>query len=185
MKFAPISESDFPLLSEWLQSPHVALWWDEDPSLNVIAAKYSPRILEEEACEVFIAHFENTLIGLIQRYRYDSYPEYIDEIAPLCEIPDDAFSIDYFIGPEQFLRRGFGSLMIREFVEKIWRERSDASSVIVPTHATNIASHRSLERAGFSLVAKGELAPDNPSMSRDHLVYRIDRREERSNQRVD
>jgi aminoglycoside 6'-N-acetyltransferase len=185
MKFNPITASDFPMLSDWLRLPHVALWWDEDPSLDVIAAKYAPRILEEEACEVFIVHFENEPMGLIQRYRYDSYPEYLDEIATIYAIPAGAFSIDYFIGPEQFLRRGFGSLMIREFVEKIWRERSDASSVIVPTHATNVASHRSLERAGFSLVAKGELAPDNPSMSRDHVVYRIDRREERSNQRVD
>jgi aminoglycoside 6'-N-acetyltransferase len=175
VKFAPITESDFPMLSEWLRLPHVALWWDEDPSLGAIAAKYSPRILEEEACEVFIAHHDDAPIGLIQRYRFDSYPEYLEEIAPLCEIPDDAFSFDYFVGPARFLRRGLGAKMIGDFVEKLWRERDDASCVIVPTHATNVASHRSLERAGFRLVATGELEPDNPTMSREHVVYRIDR----------
>jgi aminoglycoside 6'-N-acetyltransferase len=131
--------------------------------------------LEEEACEVFIAHHDDAPIGLIQRYRFDSYPEYLDEIAPLCEIPADAFSMDYLIGPETYLRRGLGAAMLRDFVQKLWLERTDASCVIVPTHATNVASHRALERAGFSRIATGELVPDNPTMSRDHCVYRVDR----------
>lgn len=65
--------------------------------------------------------------------------------------------------------------MMRDFVQKLWLERTDASCVIVPTHATNVASYRALERAGFHRVAAGELAPDNSTMSRNHLVYRIDR----------
>ncbi|TAG80832.1 MAG: GNAT family N-acetyltransferase [Betaproteobacteria bacterium] len=93
MRFDLITESDFPMLSHWLRVPHVALWRDEDPSLEAIAAKYSPRILEEEACEAFIAHHGGAPIGLIQRFRFDSYPDYLDEIAPRCQIPADASGI--------------------------------------------------------------------------------------------
>lgn len=124
---------------------------------------------------MFIAHLDDAPIGLIQRYRFDSYPEYLDEVASLYAIPRDAFSMDYFIGPETYLRRGLGAAMLRDFVRKLWLERTDASCVIVPTHATNVASHRALERVGFYRVAAGEMEPDNPSMSPDHFVYRIDR----------
>ncbi len=108
-------------------------------------------------------------------HRADLFSVSLDEIAPLCEIPADAFSMDYFIGPETYLRRGLGAAMLRDFVRKLWLERTEASCVIVPTHATNVASHRALERAGFSRIATGELVPDNPTMSRDHYVYRADR----------
>jgi aminoglycoside 6'-N-acetyltransferase len=47
--------------------------------------------------------------------------------------------------------------------------------VIVPVHADNIASWRTLEKAGLTRVAHGELDPDNPIDDRRHYIYRVDR----------
>ena len=48
----------------------------------------------------------------------------------------------------------------------------DRDRELVPVHADNRASWRALERAGFTRVAEGDLEPDNPQDTRDHVVYR-------------
>ena len=90
-------------------------------------------------------------------------------------MPEGAVSIDYFIGEPTLVGRGLGAAMIRAFVERIWATNADASCVIVPVNSANIASWRALQSAGFRLVARGELEPDNPIDDRDHELLRIDR----------
>jgi aminoglycoside 6'-N-acetyltransferase len=112
-----------------------------------------------------IAALDGRPFGFIQRYPIAAYQEYIDELAPLCEVPPGALSIDYFIGEPDLRGRGLGAAMIAAFVD-------GSQDVIVPVVAANRASWRALERAGFVRVAEGELEPDNPIDSRDHYVYR-------------
>ena len=52
--------------------------------------------------------------------------------------------------------------MISAFVERIWAVDPSASCIIVPVNSSNEASWRALLRAGFALLARGELEPDNP-----------------------
>ncbi len=54
--FTPLRRCDFSLLSEWLSTPHVARWWDDDPSLAAIEADYGGCVDGTETAEVFIAH---------------------------------------------------------------------------------------------------------------------------------
>ena len=42
--------------------------------------------------------------------------------------------------------------------------------VVVPVHLRNPASAAVLRHAGFTVVARADLAPDNPAHSREHLV---------------
>ncbi|HKW85327.1 MAG TPA: GNAT family N-acetyltransferase, partial [Burkholderiaceae bacterium] len=93
----------------------------------------------------------------------------------LIQAPGSALSIDYFVGEPDLLGRGLGSAMIASAVDAIWRDHPDAPSVIVPVSSANVASWRTLERAGFALVATGWLTPDNPIDDGDHRVYRIER----------
>jgi aminoglycoside 6'-N-acetyltransferase len=175
ISFRLIARTDFPLVSSWLATPHVARWWAADASLAAIEAEYGGCIDGTEPCEMFIAQIESAPIGLIQRYRFDAYPRYIDELAHIMTVPADAFSIDYFIGPIEALHQGLGSATINAFASKLWHDNEVATCIIVPTHASNRASWRSLERAGFRRVASGELAPDNPTDDRAHFIYRLDR----------
>lgn len=128
-----------------------------------------------EPSEVFIAERGGRAIGLAQRYRIDSYSAYRNEIAGLTDVPAGASSIDYLIGPEDAIRRGWGTELIRAFAVRLWRDDRGSVSIIVPVHAHNRASWRVLERAGFERVAAGHLTPDNPIDTTDHFVYRLDR----------
>ncbi len=173
--FRHIARADFPLVSGWLATSHVARWWAADPSLEAIEAEYGGCIDGTEPSEMFVAHFDDAPIGLIQRYRFDAYPQYIDELAHIVKVPVDAFSIDYFIGPVDSLLQGLGYSMIRAFTNKLWQDHAAATCIFVPTHALNRASWRSLERAGFHRTASGELEPDNSVDDKAHLIYRLDR----------
>jgi aminoglycoside 6'-N-acetyltransferase len=175
ISFRLIARTDFPLVSSWLATPHVARWWAADASLAAIEAEYGGCIDGTEPCEMFIAHDGSAPVGLIQRFRFDAYPQYIDELAHIIAVPDHVFSVDYFIGPIGALHQGLGGAMIHAFARKLWSDEEVATCIIMPTHASNRASWRSLERAGFHRVASGELAPDNPIDDRVHFIYRLDR----------
>lgn len=175
VQLRPLDRRDFPLLTRWLAEPHVARWWAHDPSPAAVEADFGAGVDGLEPTEYFIALAADRAIGLIQRYRIASWPDYGDEIEPLTAVPPGAASIDYLIGEPDALRHGLGSAMIRACVATIWRDWPDAGGVIVAVHADNTASWRVLQRAGFRRVASGEMAPDNPADDRRHVVYRIDR----------
>jgi len=67
--------------------------------------------------------------------------------------------------------RGLGAAVVAAFVEATWADHPEASDVVVPVATGNTASWRTLERAGFTRVAEGEMEPDNPRDPRDHVVY--------------
>jgi aminoglycoside 6'-N-acetyltransferase len=57
----------------------------------------------------------------------------------------------------------------------VWAHDPTTTSIVVPVNSANEPSWRALLRAGFRLVARGELEPDNPTHDRLHEVLRIDR----------
>lgn len=174
--FRPLVRTDFPVLSGWLAQPHVSRWWAADASLEGIEADYGPGVDGAEQCEVFVAHRDGSAIGLAQRLRLQAYPQYLAEIAAIVPVPAGAWSIDYLVGEPGNTGRGWGTGMATAFTGRIWLDDAAASSVIVPVHAANRPSWRTLERAGYARIATGLLEPDNPADHRKHYLYRIDRR---------
>ena len=169
--FRPITRADFPLMAGWLQQPHVARWWADDPSPETLETDYGGTVDGTEPSEVFIALHDGAAAGLVQRYRLAAYPEYVRALGRLLPLPEEAWSMDYLVDAA-FV--GQGSAMLRAFVAALWRDRPEATCLLVPVHQGNRASCRALEKCGFECVMAGELEPDNPTDSKDHFVYRLD-----------
>src|SRR4051812_47153320 len=144
--FRPLARADFATLRQWLRTPHVARWWADDSSDEGLEAMYGGCIDGTEPAEVFVAEVDGRPIGLVQRFRIDAYAEYQEELAALVEIPARTSSIDYLIGPEDAIGRGWGTKLIRTFAAQLWRDDAEAVAIIVPVHAANRASWRVLER---------------------------------------
>lgn len=171
--FRRLTRADFPLLSRWLATPHVMRWWNHDPSLAAIEADFGASIDGDDPADIYIAWLDGAPAGLIQRYRFIDNPGYLDELAPLVQAPGEGLSIDYFVGEPGLLRRGVGAAMIRALVASTWTDYPAAPSIIVPVNASNTASWRVLERAGFMRIAAGPLEPDNPIDEDAHFVYQV------------
>jgi aminoglycoside 6'-N-acetyltransferase len=181
IELRPLTRADYGLLSEWLAQAHVARWWHHETSAAHIEADFGAVIDGNEAGEVFIASTGGRPFGLIQRYAYADYPEYLEEVSRVVEVPDGAVSMDYFVGESSLLNRGLGSSMVRALLDRTWQTQKGhdgyerATAVIIPVVVANTASWRTLENAGMRRVAQGQLSPDNPIDGDAHFLYRIDR----------
>jgi aminoglycoside 6'-N-acetyltransferase len=170
----PLERADLPLLGQWLREPAVERWWHDDPSPAALERQYGAAIDGLEATHLLLASADGEPAGFLQWYRLQDEPSYLAELRALPgSVPDDAVSLDYLVGVARWRRRGVGRAMIAAALERAWR--SGAAAAVVPVHEENLASRAVLERCGFVAVAHGELEPDNPVLSRRHVVYRLDR----------
>lgn len=173
IELRPLRREDFPLLSRWLAEPLVARWWNDDSSPEAVEADFGPVVDGEDPTAVYLAEHQGRAFGLVQVFRFDDEPEYLAELATVCLVPGNALSIDYLVGEPDARGRGLGTAMIAAAVARGFADHPDAGEVLVPVAAGNEASWRALERAGGTRYAVGELEPDNPVDSRDHVVHRF------------
>ena len=175
ISFRRVARTDFPLLAEWLAEPHVARWWNHEFTDEAVERDFGAAADGDEPSEDHLVLLDDRPIGLIQCARYADYPEYIEELAPLIAVPAHAISIDYLIGDPELTGRGMGTAMIRKFDQRIWHTEPDASCIIMPVCSANEASWKALLNAGFRVVARGDLEPDNPIDDPSHEILRLDR----------
>jgi aminoglycoside 6'-N-acetyltransferase len=173
--FAPVTAADFPLLGTWLSDPGVRRWWCHDPSPEGVERDFGPAVRGEEPCEDLLALLDGRPVGLVQRARYDDYPEDRDELARYVEVPAEAVMVDYLVGAADDRGRGLGPRMIREVAAATFAAYERAPAILVAVVAANVASWRALEKAGFHRVGEGEIEPDNPVDEPLHYLYRLDR----------
>ena len=153
----------------------MARWWNHEVTYEAVERDFGPSADGAEPNEDHIVLLDGRPVGLIQYARYSDYPDDVDELAPLLNVPDSAVSIDYLIGDASLTGRGLGTAMIDSFARHIWRTNPVASCIVVPVCSANEASWRALLSAGFRLVARGPLEPDNPIDDPMHEILRLDR----------
>ncbi|MEU5220454.1 GNAT family N-acetyltransferase [Streptomyces sp. NPDC020807] len=170
-----LGEPDFPLLGRWLAAPHVARWWNHETSPEAVARDFGAAARGEEPSEDLLVMLDGVPLGLVQRCRLADYPESLDELTAVADVPEGAVTIDYLIGDAHLTGRGHGVRMIADVVAATWNDCPEASAVVVPVHTGNRPSWRALEKAGLRRVAEIPLKPDNPIDDRSHYLYRVDR----------
>ena len=175
LSFRRLGRADFGVLATWLAEPHVARWWNHGFDTAALERDFGASADGTEPGEDWLVLLDDRPVGLIQFSRYDDYPEYRRELAPIVEVPPGAASIDYLLGDPAVVGRGIGARMIATFVDRIWSLDPPVPCVIVPIHRANVASCGALRAAGFRRIASGELDPDNPIDDRWHEIFRVDR----------
>jgi aminoglycoside 6'-N-acetyltransferase len=133
----------------WFNTPHVSEWWSFDgnhhPSLQEVKSKYSPRVLGKENVECYIFSCDGKPIGMIQSSCLDKEPA---EKA-VFGVGDNCTGIDLLIGDAEYLHKGLGSKIVRQFLkEKVFSDKKTASCVADP-YVKNKISIRCCQKAGF------------------------------------
>ncbi|AHH18176.1 acetyltransferase (GNAT) domain-containing protein [Nocardia nova SH22a] len=171
----PLTPDDFALLGAWLAAPHVRRWWNHESDPQSIDRDFGPTARGEVLAEDLLVSADGDPVGLVQRIRWGDWPDYLDEVRPLAEVPAEAISLDYLIGDPGRVGRGLGSAVLRAMLAATWIDRPSAPAVVIPVAAANSASWRALEKAGMRRVSAGLLPPDNPIDDGWHYLYRLDR----------
>jgi RimJ/RimL family protein N-acetyltransferase len=152
ISFKPLQEKDLPLMHRWLNTQHVSEWWSLDgnhhPSMEEVVSHFSPRVKGKEPVDVFIIVYDGKPIGMIQSCRLDDYPE---EKA-LFGLDDRCAGIDIFIGEEDYVHKGLGSGIIREFLKQVVFSKYNADSCIIDPQVENKIAIRAYEKVGFKYL---------------------------------
>jgi RimJ/RimL family protein N-acetyltransferase len=152
--FRPLAQEDLPMLLEWLRRPHVARWWQPEPTLAELREDY----LSGSSTLAYIAMLDGEPLGFIQSYvAMGSGGGWWEE-----ETDPGRRGIDQFLADGDRLGRGLGQAMVRAFVERLFEDPA-VSSVQTDPSPDNERAIRCYRRAGF--VEQGVVqTPDGPAL---------------------
>lgn len=162
ISFQPLTAEHIPLLRKWLKEPHVAEFWQEPEDEEEFRQRFLHR-LQERGVRPYIFYFDHQPIGYIQDYE-------------ACTVgggwwPDakpGTFGVDQFIGEPDFINRGFGTKLIKEFVYLLFAQ-PQVKEIITDPDPKNARAIRAYEKVGFKRV--GEIKTPGG----DALLLRLDR----------
>lgn len=148
--FKKLQLNDLTLLHKWLNLPHVHEFYDKDKenTVEAVEKRYAPKIKGEKPTDCYFVLSENKPVGYIQKYFVNDWPELGDYL----DYDDETVSIDLFIGDPDFMGKGFGSLMISEFLSQVVFEIPSVSTCMIGPEPGNKRAIKAYEKVGFRHV---------------------------------
>ncbi|MEM9544855.1 MAG: GNAT family N-acetyltransferase [Bacteroidota bacterium] len=139
----PASLKDLPLLQYWDTKQHVIDcdpdedWhWEEE-------LRHDPPWRDQ-----FVAELNGEPLGFLQIIdAHEEETHYWGEVAP------HTMAIDIWIGEEENLNKGYGTIMMQIAIERCFQDPRVHTILIDPLE-TNTKAHRFYERLGFKFVGK-------------------------------
>lgn len=146
--FKKISADDIPLIHSWLAKPHVREFWSENTisDLEAFRKKVEGKI-KDSGVNPFLVVLQGKPIGYIQSYAVDS----------------KTFGIDQFIGVEEFVNKGLGSMFVKEFTDELLKSKK-ISRIVTDPSVLNFRAVKALEKAGFKKM------PASKNFENDEVV---------------
>ena len=139
----PLYDTDIELLASWLKKDYILKWYHD-------ADDWLAEINERNGAYSWIHHFivmdYTTPIGFCQYY--DCYHARNMEDWYSVNTPGETFSIDYLIGDEAYLGKGYGKSIVRILSDTI-QSTENAKRIIVQPEIENHASNHVLMANGY------------------------------------
>lgn len=164
--FRKVTQTDIPLLSRWFRKPHVAAWWPV-PETNEFFENFLARIRSKNTIP-FLVYSNQTPIGYIQYYHIDRTIEKAGSWLP-AELPKTTIGTDQFIGEEDYLNKGYGTLFIKEFIKQLPVWAPEITTIIVDPEPENAAAIRCYEKVGFTRMGIYQ-APWGPALLMQYMI---------------
>lgn len=147
ISFRSLTEDHIPLLRKWLKEPHVKEFWQETENEEELREKFLVK-LPERGVRPYVVYFDDQPIGYIQDYE-------------ACLVgggwwPDEkpgVFGVDQFIGDPNFINKGFGTMLISQFVGQLF-ENQAVREIITDPDPRNTRAIRVYEKVGFVRVGE-------------------------------
>lgn len=143
MTLRPVQDADITLLTEWLNKEYILTWYHD-------GGEWLDEINQRKGSFSWIHHFivlaDDTPIGFCQYY--DCFDGNGLENWYHVTQRGDTFSIDYLIGNEAYLGKGYGKAIIQLLTEMI-QKKEHPRQIIVQPDKENKASNQVLLANGY------------------------------------
>ena len=134
------SDEDIKIFKQWINKDYIKKWYG---NLDDWIDEVTNRNGEFNFIKHFIVKNNGQKIGFCQYYDCYDAQEAWYKINKAKEI----YSIDYLIGEEEYLNKGYGKIIIKKLIEKIKTE--GGREIIVQPELENKASNGILIANGF------------------------------------
>ena len=142
-----ILEEDVILIEQWLQKEYVKKWYDPT---NEWINEIKNRDVEYSFIKHFIVKINSIKVGFCQYY--DCFDA--KELWYRTNKQNYTYSIDYLIGEEKYLNKGYGKEIVRQLIEKVKTE--GGKEIIVQPDIENVRSNKILLANGFEYLKDKE-----------------------------
>ena len=134
------TDEDIKLFEQWINKDYIKKWYG---NLNDWMNEVNNRGNEFKFIKHFIVKLNGKRIGFCQFYDCnDAQEEWY-----IINKPKEIYSIDYLIGEEEYLNKGYGKMIVKKLIEKIKTE--GGKEIIVQPELENKASNGILIANGF------------------------------------
>ncbi len=161
ISFRPVNSDDYPLLGNWLNTPHMRDWWgDPETELGYIRDMLEGR----DTTRPFLFLLDDLPVGYIQYwYIADHLSEPFLSKAPwVTQVAADSIGVDMAIGDAALLSKGLGSAVLKAFTFRLRSEGYD--NILIDPDAANARAIRAYEKAGFRpFIVSRESSEDEDS----------------------
>lgn len=139
-EFKKLSHEDIPLVHEWITSPHVREFWSGKAvgSFANFKKTLEGKIASKKLTP-YIVILQGKPIGYIQSYIVD----------------EKTRGIHQFIGVEEFVDKGLGSMFVKEFTDELLTSKK-ITRIITDPSVLNLRAQKAYEKAGFKKVKDGD-----------------------------
>jgi RimJ/RimL family protein N-acetyltransferase len=153
--FRAIAEVDFPLMTRWLNEPHVQRSYGSGGAVTLdrVCAKYGPRVRREEPTDCYVIEYDGRPVGYVQSYRIADHPDYAAQV----QVEEGAAGVDLFIGEPHLVGRGLGTVVLRRFTAEVVFAGEGITSCILGPDPGNAAAIRCYEKVGFRYLKTREV----------------------------
>ena len=163
--FKPLEKSDFALLYKWLNIDFVTKWYAKRKfAYDDVEKKYSRYVEGVVPVDSFIVEIDDVPIGYCHVFRIKDYPEYDRSVG----LVGNSAAIDLFIGDKNYIHKGLGKHIIRQFLTDIVFTREDIDQCIAGPEPGNRSAIRVYEKAGFVYVK----TIINPNNEPEYLMFK-------------
>lgn len=146
IRFRPLQMCDLPLMHLWLNQPFVSRWFGGGlHTYDQVAARYEPRIRGETPVDPYLMLYDDLPLGYIQTYLLADHPGYNG----LVGAGPSTVGVDLFIGEHNYLHVGFGTAMLRVFLDRVIFADFQILRCITGADVRNRAAIRCFEKVGF------------------------------------
>lgn len=144
--FRSINMDDIPMMHRWRNQPHVSQWWQPaHPDMDYIREEVAEYMKPNFGVKAYIARYAGHDFAYIQQWQVAQFPDY----RPFVPLDDLTTGIDVFIGLVEYLHKGLGTLLIRQFIREHVFDNPHVPDCIIDPLPENKAAIRAYEKVGF------------------------------------
>lgn len=150
IEFKKMGLADFALWNKWIEIPHIKNEWFIE---GYEPAEYMAKRLMGNGYDFpFIIYLNKTPFGFIQACDLYAYRTICPKTKGVfCHEKPGTFCLDLFIAEESHLGKGYGTKIVRAFVQKL-REDFQAKKILIDPSAENTRAIRCYEKSGFKKI---------------------------------